>query len=117
MVPKKIAILLAVTLASVLLFSVALNNIPYEIGIHIVSKVGAGIAGILGLGMALGAYPEAFGMKPCRMTFKAISVIGSIATGFSVAACTLGYTGYGYEVAATIDLIAFCCVSISKLNA
>ena len=39
-----------------------------------------------------------------------------LTVGFSFAACLAGYTGYGYEIAAAVDLIAFCCVGISSLN-
>lgn len=86
------------------------------VGIGLTSRIASAVAGILGLGMALGTFPNAFGMDPSRKSFKALSVIGCIAVGFSFAACLAGYTGYGYGIAAAVDLIAFCCVGISSLN-
>lgn len=96
------------------MLAICLDHIPFEVGVCLTSRIASAVAGILGLGMALGTFPNAFGMDPSCKSFKALSVIGCIAVGFSFAACLAGYTGYG--IAAAVDLIAFCCVEISSLN-
>lgn len=111
---KSIAYRLALTALAAAVLAICLDHIPFEVGVCLTSRIASAVAGILGLGMALGTFPNAFGMDPSRKSFKALSVIGCIAVGFSFAACLAGYTGYG--IAAAVDLIAFCCVGISSLN-
>lgn len=111
---KSIAYRLALTALAAAVLAICLDHIPFEVGVCLTSRIASAVAGILGLGMALGTFPNAFGMDPSRKSFKALFVIGCIAVGFSFAACLAGYTGYG--IAAAVDLIAFCCVGISSLN-
>lgn len=113
---KSIAYRLALTALAAAVLAICLDHIPFEVGVCLTSRIASAVAGILGLGMALGTFPNAFGMDPSRKSFKALSVIGCIAVGFSFAACLAGYTDYGYGIAAAVDLIAFCCVGISSLN-
>lgn len=111
---KSIAYRLALTALAATVLAICLDHIPFEVGVCLTSRIASAVAGILGLGMALGTFPNAFGMDPSHKSFKALSVIGCIAVGFSFAACLAGYTGYG--IASAVDLIAFCCVGISSLN-
>jgi urea transporter len=111
---KSIAYRLALTALAAAVFAICLDHIPFEVGVCLTSRIASAVAGILGLCMALGTFPNAFGMDPSHKSFKALSVIGCIAVGFSFAACLAGYTGYG--IAAAVDLIAFCCIGISSLN-
>lgn len=111
---KSIAYRLALTALAAAVLAICLDHIPFEVGVCLTSRIASAVAGILGLGMALGTFPNAFGINPSHKSFKALSVIGCIAVGFSFAACLAGYTGYG--IAAAVDLIAFCCVGISSLN-